>query len=148
MTPEQRAIVERLRDLVLYRSVHDALSALLASYDSYKRDAERLRGLIAEHNKAIEATCGRQNEYNRKVFACDSYYPRDRDCPNCPRDWLIDDAAGTEGRCWCYKCRPVTMTDMRMVLCPLCGNKRCPHASDHELQCTQSNEPGQPGSVY
>ena len=32
--------------------------------------------------------------------------------------------------------------------CELCGNKRCPHHSDHEISCTNSNEPGQPGSVY
>lgn len=36
----------------------------------------------------------------------------------------------------------------RMILCPKCGNKRCPMASDHDLACTGSNEPGQPGSVY
>ncbi len=36
----------------------------------------------------------------------------------------------------------------RMFLCPTCGNKRCPKASDHDLPCTGSNEPGQPGSVY
>ena len=36
----------------------------------------------------------------------------------------------------------------KMILCPECGNKRCPHASDHRLACTGSNEPGQPGSVY
>jgi hypothetical protein len=36
----------------------------------------------------------------------------------------------------------------RMILCPKCGNKRCPKASDHRLSCTNSNEPGQPGSVY
>jgi Zn finger protein HypA/HybF involved in hydrogenase expression len=36
----------------------------------------------------------------------------------------------------------------RMILCPECGNKRCPKASDHELECTGSNEPGQTGSVY
>lgn len=35
-----------------------------------------------------------------------------------------------------------------MILCPDCGNKRCPKASDHELPCTGSNESGQPGSVY
>lgn len=35
-----------------------------------------------------------------------------------------------------------------MILCPDCGNKRCPKASDHRLACTRSNEPGQPGSVY
>jgi len=32
--------------------------------------------------------------------------------------------------------------------CELCGNKRCPHHSDHTLACTRSNEPGQKGSVY
>lgn len=32
--------------------------------------------------------------------------------------------------------------------CEICGNKRCPHHSDHELPCTGSNAPGQPGSVY
>jgi hypothetical protein len=36
----------------------------------------------------------------------------------------------------------------RMFLCPTCGNKRCPKATDHELACTGSNEPGQEGSVY
>lgn len=36
----------------------------------------------------------------------------------------------------------------RMIVCALCGNKRCPHATDHEFDCTGSNEPGQPGSRY
>jgi hypothetical protein len=35
-----------------------------------------------------------------------------------------------------------------MVVCPICGNKRCPHATDPALPCTGSNEPGQPGSIY
>ena len=50
--------------------------------------------------------------------------------------------------CWCRTCRPVTMTDMRFVVCPDCGNKRCPHANDHRHECTGSNEPGQEGSAY
>jgi hypothetical protein len=41
---------------------------------------------------------------------------------------------------------PVECT--RMVLCANCGCKRCPHATDHRHACTDSNEPGQPGSVY
>lgn len=32
--------------------------------------------------------------------------------------------------------------------CEICGNKRCPHHSDHELICSGSNEPGQTGSVF
>ena len=50
--------------------------------------------------------------------------------------------------CSCRTCRPVTMTDMRFVVCPDCGNKRCPHANDHRHACTGSNEPGQEGSAY
>lgn len=53
----------------------------------------------------------------------------------------------------CYKGRPLfggrgpLMLD-RMLLCPECGNKRCPKASDHSLPCTGSNKPGQAGSVF
>lgn len=36
----------------------------------------------------------------------------------------------------------------RMILCSVCGNKRCPHATDHRLKCTGSNESGQVGSMY
>lgn len=32
--------------------------------------------------------------------------------------------------------------------CAKCGNKRCPHHSDHERACTNSNKSGQPGSIY
>lgn len=56
--------------------------------------------------------------------------------------------------CWCWQCNrertvngiPYSMT--RMILCPDCGNKRCPRASDHRERCTDSNEPGQLGSQY
>lgn len=50
--------------------------------------------------------------------------------------------------CWCLTCRPVTLNDMRFVVCPDCGNKRCPRANDHRNSCTGSNEPGQEGSAY
>jgi hypothetical protein len=35
-----------------------------------------------------------------------------------------------------------------MVVCPNCGNKRCPKATHHSYDCTGSNEPNQPGSWY
>lgn len=50
--------------------------------------------------------------------------------------------------CSCHACRPVTFADSRFVVCPECGNKRCPHAIDHRNACTGSNEPGQEGSAY
>jgi hypothetical protein len=36
----------------------------------------------------------------------------------------------------------------RMIVCANCGNKRCPHATDHEEECSGSNDPGQEGSSY
>ena len=56
--------------------------------------------------------------------------------------------------CWCYECLkdmkedgwPIPLT--RMILCPDCGNKRCPKATNHTLECTNSNDYGQPGSRY
>jgi len=35
-----------------------------------------------------------------------------------------------------------------MIVCKVCGNKQCPKATDHELECTGSNEPNQEGSLY
>jgi hypothetical protein len=60
--------------------------------------------------------------------------------------------------CGCYRCVendavdvgygyiPFVMT--QMIVCATCGNKRCPHGTDHNLGCTGSNLPGQPGSRY
>lgn len=41
---------------------------------------------------------------------------------------------------------PITM--QMMIVCSDCGNKRCPKSTDHTLECTGSNEPGQVGSRY
>jgi hypothetical protein len=50
----------------------------------------------------------------------------------------------------CHKCFAASgkMLLDRMILCPQCGNKRCPKASDHRMDCTGSNELGQLGSVF
>jgi hypothetical protein len=58
------------------------------------------------------------------------------------------------GRCDCWRCERdradlrERFIAMRMILCPTCGNKRCPKANDHRNECTGSNEPGQKGSAY
>lgn len=66
-----------------------------------------------------------------------------------------DAISATASKCGaCHECLkdgtsngiPIAMT--RMILCPKCGNKRCPKAADHRNACTGSNEPGQPGSAY
>jgi ribosomal protein L32 len=53
------------------------------------------------------------------------------------------------GGCGCLRCiQDRGHIAMHMVVCSTCGNKRCPHANDHRNACTNSNEPGQPGSAY
>ncbi len=51
-------------------------------------------------------------------------------------------------KCPCYRCAGLMDVLFRLVVCPVCGNKRCPHATDHALTCTASNEHGQAGSRY
>ena len=55
-----------------------------------------------------------------------------------------------EKSCRCYNCmkEDTKYIMSTMIVCATCGNKRCPHATDHNLACTNSNEPGQPGSRY
>lgn len=51
--------------------------------------------------------------------------------------------------CPCWKCLEEKQVHVWwMVVCPICGHKRCPHANNHELACSNSNESGQPGSAY
>lgn len=51
------------------------------------------------------------------------------------------------GQCW--QCRERAGMSLNLfILCPVCGNKRCPKANNHHFECSGSNEPGQPGSAY
>jgi hypothetical protein len=60
-----------------------------------------------------------------------------------------------ERECFCHRCVeererdiPWTERPSRMIVCEHCGNKRCPHATDHRHACTGSNEPDQPGGIF
>lgn len=51
--------------------------------------------------------------------------------------------------CWCWRCHEERGDEIWfMIVCPDCGNKRCPHANDHRNECTKSNDAGQDGSAY
>lgn len=60
--------------------------------------------------------------------------------------------------CWCRKCDRAAKVGLSplaalrvgagFIVCPECGNKRCPRGSNHELACTNSNLDGQPGSDW
>lgn len=64
-----------------------------------------------------------------------------------------------DSECGCWKCSkaydaanppetPFGGRTNRFIVCEICGNKRCPHATDHDLYCTDSNDSGQAGSIY
>jgi hypothetical protein len=69
-------------------------------------------------------------------------------------DNMTDREMMQQAECWCHKCNEnklvnnIQFSMTRMILCPTCGNKRCPKASDHRLVCTESNDPNQQGSIY
>ena len=74
-------------------------------------------------------------------------------------DLVPQDPRATESvakyKCWCYNCLDEikdsngwSVTMYTFIVCPDCGCKRCPKSTDHKLACTNSNEPGQPGSRY
>ena len=54
----------------------------------------------------------------------------------------------------CYDCLNKPELGMRnpvlsrFIVCPYCGNKRCPKGTNHANACTGSNEEDQPGSRY
>jgi hypothetical protein len=51
----------------------------------------------------------------------------------------------------CYQCfvdSGISFMFRRMFLCPICGNKRCPKATNHLQECTNSNDTDQMGSIY
>ena len=68
---------------------------------------------------------------------------------------LLEEAANyierLENPCQCGTCRPIDWRDptsMRMILCPTCGNKRCPKALHHDCICTGSNDTDQIPKAY
>ena len=74
-----------------------------------------------------------------------------------PPPAVAEPVAGCRLCHWCFneRCRAAyarnpagRLPASLMILCPDCGNKRCPRASHHDHTCTRSNASGQAGSVY
>lgn len=91
-----------------------------------------------------------------KILENNPTIPLDKEL--CIEDWCVihwaeetDEFGNKINKCHCHKCNPIDYTKPKSVymrLCPICGNKRCPKATDHNNECTNSNEPGQVGSIY
>lgn len=67
----------------------------------------------------------------------------------CEEPTYLEERIKAAEKCGCAACNPTTgLGRTRMIVCDLCGSKRCPHATDHRHLCTNSNQPGQAGSSY
>jgi hypothetical protein len=64
-------------------------------------------------------------------------------CHSCFYTWVNSEKAKYE-----QSEQPIPIFCSPFIVCSICGNKRCPKATDHSLECTNCNDPGQPGSVY
>lgn len=56
-------------------------------------EIDRLRAAIDEHNDEVTKSCEWQQSRNHE---CDAYMRRGGFCPDCPKEWLIDQAERRE----------------------------------------------------
>ncbi|HGD3335371.1 TPA: hypothetical protein ACI4B1_000624 [Enterobacter hormaechei] len=104
-------------------------------------------GIYPDGSAGIQAMRIALDGMNRRAAMLQGAEPDFREISNSSTKHFRENAE-TSTKCWCRTCRPVTFADSHFVVCPECGNKRCPHANDHRHACTGSNEPGQEGSAY
>lgn len=146
-TPDDTRQYETIRrlhpDMEEYRRLMDEREIM-------RRECAALANEVAFYKSRVEALQQWQSRMRdpERTIVCDILANGFAMDPPMPHDrYKIADA-----HCWCDTCRPALSArnpgNLRMVLCPDCGNKRCPKATDHTLRCTDSNESGQPGSVY
>jgi hypothetical protein len=121
---------------------------------------ERVRelGKSEEYREAIECAFIRSREpVTANTYEKFLLYATPR--ARCEAIWTAIQATNIPAQnCGCIRCldaRPPMSphqfgpnSRQRMVVCPVCGNKRCPRANWHGNECTGSNEPGQPGSAF
>ncbi|HFE4502739.1 TPA: DUF551 domain-containing protein [Klebsiella pneumoniae] len=139
-----------------------AIRACLSEFPESARDiveecadiaenACRAAMLQAGNSPAQSDCCPAQNVVVPAQSPIDHGYRPECECSGCKATARIcaELSANSSANpdCWCRTCRPVVLNDMRFVVCPDCGNKRCPRANDHRNACTGSNEPGQEGSA-
>jgi hypothetical protein len=139
----------------------DELRETLAELDATDRQVEILSDALAESRREVAALKAVQEPValiDRLINPEQHYEFIDPKKANAVLMSLCQEAADALAApvqepvtCYCchscFKASSGMMLD-RMILCSECGNKRCPKASDHRLDCTSSNDPGQPGSVY
>lgn len=126
------------------------LHASQATEPQAQGEAARLNAFLHKHKSSALpegacVTCEGEGEIGGQF--CGGFQECS-DCAGTGKKSAHPQATEPAKRCWCETCRPVTLGDMRMVICPDCGNKRCPKATHHNNACTNSNDIGQKGSSW
>lgn len=152
-TPDSIEILAsaRLRDHAVFQWDEDQRNAAADSWNAFR--AAMLQAVPLTNEGDIQAgKSPAQSGCCPAQSPIDHGYRPECECSGCKATARIcaELSANSSANpdCWCRTCRPVVLNDMRFVMCPDCGNKRCPRANDHRNACTGSNEPGQEGSAY
>ncbi len=102
-------------------------------------------GFVADELRALLTSPAAEQPIDGvDICGHDSRYP---DMDNQPKPSCPEIPDNSNAPC-CYDCATAVQRTTMMILCPECGNKRCPRATNHKHLCTGSNEPGQMGSRY
>lgn len=82
--------------------------------------------------------------------AIEETWPQSKPVKVAEEQWSMTAPFPEAGQCGCHMCCWLRYgrSPSWMAGCSVCGNKRCPKATNHLSNCTHSNEVGQPGSVY
>ena len=129
-----------------------------------RRDAERGAEIAAlKAEKLVGSNAGSnalRNDHPLAAGNCTHKVSMAQHCQDCVGSGaqeararkLYTQPAPSDDLCACEACVPqgnfLSQENMRMILCATCGNKRCPHATDHRNACTGSNDVGQKGSSW
>jgi hypothetical protein len=98
---------------------------------------KKVNQLVAVFGKGL---LSRQSGQNLLVFTPADFYPHECGCQHCDEKTRREVLTITGDQ--------LGYISRFMILCPECGNKRCPRANHHDYACTGSNATEQPGSAY
>ena len=126
------------------RNMANYADALLAIWDGKSKGTKNMIEEATKRNLKIHVY--RTDEYHLATLEDALEFDKKRNYHYTNTDNPIDFP-----KCTCHTCYPISALDpssMFMRLCPECGNKRCPKATNHNNACTNSNESNQEGSIY
>jgi hypothetical protein len=93
-----------------------------------KKEIERLTKLVSEQRADIEVLISKDREFDKLMIKTKYVVERD-----------------FEQVLWNGHASITSSNGFWFTVCEFCGNKRCPHATNINYKCTNSNDVGQVG---